>query len=39
LDEWINGLTLALLVAGVGANNPDHPLAADDLAVFAEFLN
>jgi len=28
--------TLALFVAGIGTNNPDHALAADDLSMAAK---
>jgi hypothetical protein len=30
------GLTLALFVAGVGANHPDDAFSADDFAIFAK---
>jgi len=33
------GLSLALLVARVGANHPHHAIAADDFAVSAHFLD
>jgi hypothetical protein len=32
-------LALALFMALVCANNPDNPLPANNLAVFAQFLN
>jgi hypothetical protein len=31
--------TLALLVPRIRANHPDYPLAADDLAIAAHFLD
>jgi hypothetical protein len=33
------GLTLPLLVPGIGANDPDHVLAFDDLAVLTQPLD
>jgi hypothetical protein len=32
-------LTLSLLVLGIGANNPDHAFAVDELALVANFFN
>jgi len=32
-------LTLALLVAGVGANEPDNAFAANNFAIFAKLLH
>jgi hypothetical protein len=36
LECWISGLALALLVPGVRANDTNHTLATDDLAILAE---